>query len=387
MRRASSPAVLLAVLAGLPLLGACRDSSVHDGEARVEPHGVVQVAKPGEPYVRITKAKTLKDGDRVRVRSGTAMVKLPKGELDLRESSTVKVAAVPELLAGDLLVLPSKALSVASAGTSARLTGPTRLQYTSSLTIASYEGAADITSAGSKLHVPALRQAAVPALGQLPRTPSPLQYRADDAWDRRFLADAIDLGAELQARSTGATAQYPDQGHTLGFYRTLYPALESEPAFTAGLLDAGRPAGEHIVGAGIVLAGKEGDFASRWSQVFTFRSEGAAWGLVAMDQRVSRVPGLLRLIDEALGRSPVTGLNGQLALATTPTTTRTGSTPKSTTTTTRRTTTTTAKPPTTTPTTQEPIVTIPNPPDTGLPIPDQAADHAADVLNGLLPKK
>ncbi|HEV7887882.1 MAG TPA: hypothetical protein VGO92_10000, partial [Acidimicrobiales bacterium] len=319
-----------------------------------------------------------KDGDRVRVQQGSADVRVPKGQLALRQGSELRIGPSPEVLAGDLLVVPSGSLAVQSAGSEAVVRGAARVTRDFAVTVASYAGEADVRSAGSSLKVPALRQATVAALGELPRAAAPLQYRNDDQWDRRFLADAIDLGVELQSRSDGASAQFRNQGRTAGFYRLLFPQLEGQP-FSEALLDPARPPGEHVVGAAVSLAGKDGDFAARWQKVFAFRGQGATWGLVAMDQAVARVPNLVAGIDEALGRARLPGQGVPVAAAA-PTTTTTTTPPPTRTTTTTSTTRTT--PPPTTPTTQPPL--LPNPPDTGLPI-DPLADDAVDLLNGLLP--
>jgi hypothetical protein len=99
------------------------------------------------------------------------------------------------------------------------------------------------------------------------------------------------------------------------------------------------------------------------------------------------VPGLLRSIDEALGRAPVTGVNGTLALAGPAPTTATPTTlaPRS------RATTTTSSTTSTTQNTQPPgpgpIVTIPTIPG-GLPLPGSAsgqANQAITDLNNRLP--
>lgn len=378
-------ALALAVVAGVVVLEACSRDSVRAGEARLDPDGVVLVAEGAKPYKRVKDTRTIRDGDRVKVESGSAGLKLPTGDLALRSGSELRLATAPELLAGDVLVLPAKSISVNSNGTEAVVVGAGRVTRDFTVTAASYDGAVVMRSGGATLNVPRFRQATVPAPGQLPRTPSPLQFRDGDAWDRRFLAEAIDLSAELDARSNGATARFRNQGRTAGFYRTLFPDLEDEQQFDETLLDAGRAPGEHIVGAGIALATNPGgQFAERWRQIFEFRGQGAAWGLVAMDQAVSRVPGLVGSIDQALGRVPLSGNGTRTASAPI----RPGpSTPTTSTTSTTQTTRTTTRPtPPTTPTTEpEPIVPIPDPPDTGLPI-DEPGDDVVDILDGLLPK-
>ena len=73
------------------------------------------------------------------------------------------------------------------------------------------------------------------------------------------------------------------------------------PRLRSSLIAASLP--DTLVGAAITLEGTRGTFAERWAAVFTFRDEGAEWGLVAMDQGVARVP-LLNAIDAAISRGP-----------------------------------------------------------------------------------
>ena len=56
--------------------------------------------------------------------------------------------------------------------------------------------------------------------------------------------------------------------------------------------------------AAITVQGKNGSFGDRWRSVFGFHTQGARWGLVALDQHVTRAP-LLSSVDDALGRRSV----------------------------------------------------------------------------------
>jgi len=390
-------ALLVAVLVGPLLAGCSSNRSVRLGEARLEPHGAVLVAKPGGSYTAVTRPRTVKADVSVRVDGGSATVRLPSTELELRGGTELRLGpGHPELLAGDLLVVPSgnHILTVTAAGTAMAVTGAARLSRGLAVSAGSYLGNVKVRSAGSALTVPALRQATVPALGQVPASPDPLSYVPRDQWDRRFLADAMDLGVELQARSDGANAQFRGQGTTPGFYRLLLPQLDSQSAFDGSLLQPGRSPGENLVGASIAVVGKDADFRTRWGDIFRFRSEGAAWGLVAMDQGVLRTPGLLSTIDDALGRARLPGepaLAAPGGVGTTTTSTPGGGQPGRSTTTTsspsRTTTTTRPSSGGTTTTTQPPIVTIPSPPATGVPGVDQLGNQTVDTLNGLLPRQ
>ena len=197
----------------------------------------------------------------------------------------------PVLLGGDVLVTTGTgelALTAGAVGVVVR--GAAKVSGGQSVVVSSYTGSADVTVAGQTITVPALRQLVVPAAGPLPPTPTPVAYHAGDAWDMRYLGDAIALGNELDARSQGFSAQVgPTDGRTADFFRRLLDPLAAQPSFTDESLSVDRPPGETLVGAAIAVEGTMGSFDERWTEVFAFRDQGASWGLVALDQGVTRV--------------------------------------------------------------------------------------------------
>ena len=377
MKRASA-----LLLAGALLLGAgCSRDPVAPGQARLTFDGRVLVASKGSAYRPAKDGATLSSGDKVKVASGTASLELAGGALDLRRSSEVLIGKVPTLLAGESLVTSQKrALEVRAGDAIARVDGAARLERTLAVTLASYAGTARLSTTGRRLDVPALRQATTPAAGVLPARPSPITVDEDDAWDRRFLGVAIELDRQLETRSTGFTSQLaPDEGRTVGFFKQVLPKLADEPAFSAQLLEAEREPGETLVGASIALVGTRGSFLSRWASSFAFREDGAAWGIVALDQAVKDVPGLTGTIDAAIGASPLRFALGGFGAVTGDGPGRTpgggGSTPTTT--------------PTTTPggggggedpDPTGPVVTIP---ETGTAV-DPAADPVEELLDDLI---
>jgi hypothetical protein len=302
-------AVVTALVAfGSGLVG-CTSRALGPGEARLTiSSGRAEVAVTGENWHSAHSDQHLHRNDRVRVLQGLTEVHFSADRtVELRPGAEVQVLPQPALLKGDVLVTAKGTqLTVAAGSADARVSdGAAHVSRALGVTAASYVGEVAVTSAGRDLVVPALRQAGVPGPGLLPANPTPLDYRADNPWDRRYLGDAIDLGDELQARSQGFTAQLaPDEGHTAGFYRQLLPALESQSGFTQALLGPDMAPGETLVGAAIAVQGRGGDFLDRWRSVFAFHSQGARWGLVALDQHVTRAP-LLSEVDNALGRRSV----------------------------------------------------------------------------------
>jgi len=385
MRRTAALAAVLTIAAAAT--AAC--SGGGDPPAgRLSVEGVAEVSRPGETGREVRGGRDLRIGDRVRVREGTAEVRLAGDRrLELREGSVIELVpgaggapVRPELAAGPMLVTSTgQPLAVTSMGADVLVTGTARISRTLSLLVATYRGSADVTSAGRTLGVPAYRQVNVPAAGLLPVRPSPVEYVATDPWDRRLLSEAVDLGAQLTAKSQGFSSQPGAADRTPASFRRLLPALTGEPAFDS-LLDPARPAGETLVGAAIALESRRGSFQDRWTSVFQFRGDGADWGFVAADHGVDRVA-VLGAVDAAIKRAPAPVFAGGTVPPPAPRPAAPAPTGRG-----RTTPTVVARPPATTVTT---LPATPSPPpgggtDTGLPIVDQTVGSLVETLGGLL---
>lgn len=308
--------IALLVLIGLAGAGCNRDTSRPAGRLTIS--GRAELATTSGMMVTVTRARTLKAGEQVRMLDGTAMLSLGSGrELELRKGTVVRLAVRTaatgqpesrgELVSGDVLVLSTGDAATVLAGDSTiQVTGAAKVSKDLAVVAAVYQGAAGVESAGRPVSVPALRQVTVPAPG-LPSRPTPLAFSPSDAWDQRYLGDAIDLGNQLAARSKGFSAQLTPGTATAAFFRQILPGLASQPFDDSLAASAVRAPGETLVGAAITLEGAKGEFPDRWASVFGFHDDGAPWGLVALDQGVGRSP-LLSAIDAAIARVP--GLGG-----------------------------------------------------------------------------
>ncbi|MGH9190225.1 MAG: hypothetical protein ACRD0Q_09375, partial [Acidimicrobiales bacterium] len=301
---------LMAALIVLGGLAGC--SGGDDGRAArlAAASGAVEVRSDGVRRA-VTGSRDLAIGDRVTVTDGSASVRLgPSHNVELRGGSDVEVvqfagAAAVRLLAGDVLVTGgSRPTTVTADNVRADVVGVARMSKRSGLLVAAYEGVTEAGAGGASVPIPALRQLAFGPDGAAPAGPVPLVYSAADPWDQRLLTDAIELGAQLSARSRGFTAQ-TRAGVTPGadLFRRVLPGLAEMQSLDAWLGDGTRAPGETLVGSVIALQGRKGALGDRWSSVFGFRDAGAEWGLVALDQQVPRGP-LLDEIDAAIGRAP-----------------------------------------------------------------------------------
>ena len=385
-------------------IAGCTGSS-RPAAGRLTVEGQADVTRPGEDRVEVTNgSRDLKAGDRVRVREGTAVIRLPDDRrLELRVGSELEMRSAegddddvrPTLMAGDLLVVSDQApYNVAVTDAQVSVHGDARISRGVALLVATYEGTAQLSAGGSTLAVPALRQASLPPAGQFPTRVTPLEASPSDGWDQRYLSDAIELGAQLDARSQGFTAQLgPNEGRSYQYFRDLFPRLAAEPSFAAGMVSSARAPGETLVGAAITLEGTRGTFAERWASVFAFRDQGASWGLVALDQGVTRVP-LLEAVEEAISRGPTQFAEGGAGRIPTSVAPPSRGGAPATTSVPSRSTPTTAPPrtrpgdPATTTTTAPPApsgpsTTVVGPLNTGTPL-DETVNSLVNTLTGLL---
>jgi hypothetical protein len=312
--------VFLLALVGFAGAGCSREPSRAAGRLQVE-GGRAEVTEVDGGLATVTRSRTLRSGEQVKIIEGTGTLGLGGGrQLELRRGTVVRLAVQEtsaggtetrgELVTGDVLVVaPESSATVVAGDGTVQVSGAARISRGLAVVTAVYTGAAGLESAGRTVSVPALRQVTLPAPG-LPSRATPLIFTAGDPWDQRYLGDAIDLSNQLVARSRGFSAQLaPGEAATPDFFRRILPDLASQP-FDAALLDPPRPAGETLVGAAIALESTEGQFANRWASVFSFHDDGAPWGLVALDQGVDRGP-LLARVDAAISRVP--GLATQAA--------------------------------------------------------------------------
>lgn len=304
MRHLLASVVVTLVIAAV---AGCSEGEVGATEAAVEiaEGSRVLVAERGDDLTLAEGARTLHFGADVKVLAGSATIALADGSrLEVRDHSEIRINRTIELVAADVLVTSGRGpVAVAAAGSEFTVDGVAQLSRDFAVSASSYRGSVTVRSAARGLRIPALREANVASPGVVPTEPRPLHYDATDPWDRRFLAEAIELGEQLEAKSRGFTESIrPGEGRTAGFYRVLLPALERESQFDESLLTPDLTPGKALVGATIALNGRTGSFAERWAAVFGFYNEGAQWGLVALDQQVTDASGLVQSVNAAIGR-------------------------------------------------------------------------------------
>ncbi|MGI8663985.1 MAG: hypothetical protein ACR2LQ_12375 [Acidimicrobiales bacterium] len=285
------------------------------GAGRLDTSGHALVTRADGTAFTVSGSTTLHDGDVAEAQEGTITLELPGGAKleglpgsDRGEPTKLKAGRVVELIGGDLLVTSSHPTHVDAADNHVTIEPPSsgaaavRMGRSLAVSVRAYRGSALIDSAGQERRIPTLRQIEVAVLGQPPARPRPLSVERPDSWDLRFLGEAIELGTALQSLSSAYSPTLrADEGRTAGFYENVLPLLRNVKGFDEAFSSSSpkRPQGEILVGAAIVALGRDGDAAARWSSVFAFRDDGAAWGIVALDQGVSTGP-LLEAVKAAI---------------------------------------------------------------------------------------
>lgn len=345
-RRLLAGAVALVLVAGVIAVvrhqAGPGDADAQQARLQVDGAATVVDLDGGERHVE-DAAEAVVLGEQITMVSGSAVLELADGatyELRARErtASTVEVAPVPRLLAGDLLVTDGFPAAVAVDTATLSAQGALRVDADEAVASA-YEGRTRVTGVGDVDELPGLRRLVLVAGA----APEPIAYDGADEWDRRYLGEAIAFGERLEALARGYTSDLaPGEGRSMAFFRSVLPALADERELGDDLLDPSRSPGETLVGAAIVVQGRRSTARERWAEVFEFRDAGAAWGLVARDQGVSSAP-VLDAIELAIGTA--SSAAGTPARTDAPPTTSSGGRATTTTNTTTSTTTTTAPPP------------------------------------------
>ncbi len=376
IRRWAGGMAVVALAGAVLAIAGCSHGGPARDQARLEVDGSATVTLPEGGSKVVIGSATLDFGSVVDIDEGTATLELAAGQVyELRsgftrsdgtttENSSVLLDAPPVLLAGDALVTGGFPAEIRYGTTTESALGAVKISAGVPLA-AAYTGRTSISGAGPLSEVRGLRQVVLTASA----TPEPFAYDGADPWDRRYLGEAIAFGNRLEALARGYTSDLRPGNRSASFFQAVLPALADEGEFSGDLLDD-RPAGETLVGAAIAIEGRSGTFRDRWSSVFAFRDQGAAWGLVAADQGVSSAP-VLDTIEVAIGQSPLGG-----GPPSPPTTRPTASTS----------TTTTTAPPTSGPTTTTPPTTPPPPPpDNGIltPVITPTEQILDDVLGAI----
>ena len=263
--------------------------AVAPGTARLVPGDAAVTVHRGTPVAAADAL--LRAGDTLTVQRGVAALRTALGTIYAGPGSSIAVTdGAPRIARGDVLV-QGQDMIVGMRWATATVNGIARVRQGLTLEVEVYRGGAVVRTATETVGVPRLRRAVVAGNGASLVTIAPLVLKADDLWDRKFLGSAIELDAALTARSRGLTMQI--SGEAADVVNKVVAATGFKDLSALG----NEPIGEFVVAAELARAAHLGESAV--AAALRLRSQGASWGLIALEQGLHAVPAPFAGIDTA----------------------------------------------------------------------------------------
>lgn len=260
-----------AVVASLSLLAVPACTGTADGGLRVEVLvGTVEVSGAEAGFERVTGNVQLEEGSRVRTGpDSAAVVRLSGRMVELGEETEVALSEGLRLERGSILAQGSLIIGVVEADVAT--SGVVRMERDLSLRIGAYEGSARIAGASDAVEVDRYRETTL-SQGVTPRRTRPLRVSAEDRWDRRLLADQLELQRWIAAFIAGL-------GDDAAIAATARDQMGT-PRVPATSLAVGLSDPDLWVATAIAAA-SPGLFAENIGPAVTLRAELAEWAVVA----------------------------------------------------------------------------------------------------------
>ncbi|MGI8426147.1 MAG: hypothetical protein ACR2FO_03690 [Actinomycetota bacterium] len=250
--------------------------------------GSVRLTQNGRSTT-VRSTKSAAPGDLLRAGRGTRAHLLigPGSRLDFAEAELRIVSNSKfRLMSGNVLVQSNRRLEIDAQGVKVESSrGIFRVDKGLATRAGNYSAGRLMVIVGpDRLSVAPYNEAVV-AGGVLPKVQEPLRFSADDAWDRRILAPAIDLDSRLTNFARGLEAQLV-QSNALDFFgRVAQPGLATDSLIAL----FGNRRSDLLIG--LILASEASALQTlpldqRFSQILAFWTDGATWGLIAQQFEV-----------------------------------------------------------------------------------------------------
>lgn len=227
MKRLITAATVIALLAG-----GCSSGARSDPVGTLTPLGGRIEILAGPDWTLVTEQTELSPGDQVRSdAAGSARLQVSDaGSIELGPSSRVRLGAggASELMQGAVLAEGSGlSVQIGRAVASPEAGGAFRVDRALSTRIGNYRGVTHLAALGGPIDVPPLTQAIVVAHA-VPSLPAPLQVDPHDAWDKRILGSAINVGLDLVDLERRVRSQLGDADAADTFSRALDRRVSAE---------------------------------------------------------------------------------------------------------------------------------------------------------------
>lgn len=300
---------LIAVAAVIGLLaGGCASVSGPDPVGTLTPLGGRVEILSGTEWELVTEQTELAPGDQVRSGAdGAATLQVSDtGTIEVGPSSRVRMgsAGASELMSGSVLAQGSDlAVTIGRVAIRAGAPGAFRVDRALSTRVGTYRGTAAVTALGGSVDVRALRQAFLVAHSVLAK-PAPLRIDPRDAWDRRMLGDAVEIGLDLARLERGVGARLSQQGNLAETFARVLPGSVSPGRIRSLIQD--HPVGSARLFLSLAVASEApvaGDVIPTAREILRTLGQGATWIVVVAALDVAR-NSLLQAIGSLIAAIP-----------------------------------------------------------------------------------
>lgn len=271
----------------LVLSGCTGGDALGSGDAATVAEGSAAEFKVAEgQWSPADAGTTIPDGAQVRAAEDEVELTFRNGTVRLTEDAAATVSDNRVALErGEALVASSGGLSVALDDTTVAGAGRFRVASGLAAEVGVYEGSVAVRRPVQQRSVGALRELDLTAF-RLAASPRPLGYQEDDAWDRELLGDAIAFDGEAARLLRGLDVELGTRPLPTGFYRRftqrdVVPVLAR--AAQVSRRDAFGPPSDAVLTLSIAQAAAEREVRPVVRQVARLRTDGARWGLIALE--------------------------------------------------------------------------------------------------------
>jgi hypothetical protein len=244
-------------------------------------------------WMRLGVGERIPDGAPVRTGNSQVRLQFRDGQVWLGPDAAARVFSQRlDLIRGQAVVVNPMGGALSARWTDVTVSGQGVFRLIPGVDprVAVYSGSARVRRPAESRPVGALEQMPL-STRRLPASPAPLEYTAQDPWDRELLSQAVAFDDEVQRIARGIDVKFAMGAKPPEFYRVFkavddatIPILKSTARTITpdGLFG---PASDVLITLFVAEAAAEATgkpLAAAATQTATWRAEGARWGLVAM---------------------------------------------------------------------------------------------------------
>lgn len=244
-------------------------------------------------WVRLGVGERIPDGAPVRTGNSQVRLQFHDGQVWLGPEAAARVFSQRvDLIRGEAMVINPAGGALSARWTDVTVSGRGVFRLIPGVDprVAVYSGSARVRRPAESRPVGALEQMRL-STRRLPVSPAPLEYAAQDPWDRELLSQAVAFDDEVQRIARGIDVKFAVGAKPPEFYRVFKAVDDATIPILKSTARTITPDGQFgpasdvlvtlfVAEAAALATGKP--LAAAVTQTATWRAEGARWGLVAM---------------------------------------------------------------------------------------------------------